>query len=37
LLYEESTKSPKEILMDRLKKKIEKAQKPEDLLTHLLA
>ncbi|KAJ5236000.1 hypothetical protein N7489_006091 [Penicillium chrysogenum] len=35
--YEESTKSPKEILMDRLKKKIEKAQKPEDLLTHLLS
>ncbi|KAJ6187026.1 hypothetical protein N7519_001934 [Penicillium mononematosum] len=35
--YEESAKSPKEILMDRLKKKIEKAQKPEDLLTHLLS
>jgi hypothetical protein len=26
--YEESTKSPKEILMDRLRKKIEKAKEP---------
>jgi hypothetical protein len=35
--YEESTKSPKEILMDRLRKKIEKAKEPKDLLDHLLS
>ncbi|CAG8014257.1 unnamed protein product [Penicillium nalgiovense] len=35
--YEESAKSPKEIFMVRLRKKIEKAREPKDLLVHLLS